>query len=52
MEANADLRKYWTIATEWSEQARYEIWTQQHASAILEAVSGDQGLQRWLLNRL
>src|SRR6266481_1334960 len=44
MEANAELRKYWTIATEWSEQARYEIWTLERASAILEAVSGDKGL--------
>ena len=52
MEANAELRKCWTIATEWSEQARYEIWTQERASAILGAVSGDKGLLRWLLNRL
>jgi hypothetical protein len=52
MEANAELRKYWAIATEWSEQARYQIWTPERASAILEAVSGDQGLLRWLLNRL
>ena len=52
MEANAELRKCWTIATVWSEQARYEIWTQERASAILGAVSGDKGLLRWLLNRL
>jgi HEPN domain-containing protein len=51
-DASAELRKYWTIATEWSEQARYVIWTQERASAILEAVSGDKGLLRWLLNRL
>lgn len=42
MEANVELRKYWTIVKEWSEQARYEIWTQERASAILEAVSGDR----------
>src|SRR6185437_13926821 len=43
MEANGELRKHWTIATEWSEHARYQIWTQERASAILEAVSADQG---------
>ncbi len=52
MEANAALRDHWTIATEWSEQARYQVWTQERASAILRAVSGDQGLLQWLLNRL
>lgn len=49
---DAKLQKYWTIATKWSEQARYQIWTQEHASAILEAVSGEKGLLQWLLNRL
>jgi hypothetical protein len=52
MEAHAELRKSWTVATEWSEQARYQIWTQQAASAIIEAVRSDQGLLQWLLNRL
>ena len=52
IKADVELRKYWTIATEWSEQARYQIWTQELASAMLEAVSGEQGLVRWLLNRL
>ncbi|HWZ37064.1 MAG TPA: hypothetical protein VNY08_02030 [Bradyrhizobium sp.] len=52
IKADAELQKYWTIATEWSEQARYQIWTQELASAMLEAVSGEKGLLRWLLNRL
>jgi HEPN domain-containing protein len=52
MEKSAELRKYWTIAKEWSEQARYEIWTQERAAAILEAVGGGEGLLRWLLERL
>jgi HEPN domain-containing protein len=51
MEANPEFRKYWTIATEWSEQARYQIWTQDRASAILEAIGGEKGLLRWLLSR-
>lgn len=52
MAANAELLKYWTIAKGWSEQARYEIWTQERATAIMVAVGGDEGLLRWLLNRL
>ena len=52
IKADAELQKYWTIATEWSAQARYQIWTQELASAMLEAVSGEKGLLRWLLNRL
>ena len=52
MEANAELGERWAIAKQWSEQARYQIWTQELASAILEAVSGEKGLLRWLLNRL
>jgi hypothetical protein len=52
MEKSAELRKYWTIAKEWSEQARYEIWTEERAAAILEAVGGEEGLLRWLLMRL
>ncbi|MBV9462357.1 MAG: hypothetical protein JO141_33260 [Bradyrhizobium sp.] len=50
--ADAELQRYWTIAIKWSEQARYQIWTHEHASAILEAVGGEKGLLQWLLNRL
>ena len=52
METNAELRKNWTIATEWSEHARYEIWTPDRAAAMLEAVGGEEGLLQWLLKRL
>jgi HEPN domain-containing protein len=52
IKASSELREYWTIAKAWSEQARYEIWTQERASAMLEAVGDDKGLLRWLLNRL
>jgi hypothetical protein len=51
MSANPGLHGRWTIIKEWSERARYEIWTQESASAILDAVGGDEGLLQWLQNR-
>jgi len=51
MKANPDLHESWATITKWSERARYEIWTQESASAILEAIGGDEGLLRWLQNR-
>ena len=36
MKVNEHLRNHWANAKEWSEQARYEIWTQERASAILD----------------
>jgi hypothetical protein len=51
MNVNPDLHGRWTTIKTWSERARYEIWTPQSASAILEAVGGDEGLLRWLQNR-
>jgi len=51
MNANPDLHGPWTTIKKWTERARYEIWTQASASAILEAVGGDEGLLRWLQNR-
>mgnify|MGYP005822863679 CR=1 FL=1 len=52
METDQGLREGWRTITKWSERARYEIWTLESASAILDAVGGDQGLLRWLQNRL
>jgi HEPN domain-containing protein len=51
MNVNPDLHGRWTTIKTWSERARYEIWTPESASAILEAVGGDEGLLRWLQNR-
>jgi HEPN domain-containing protein len=51
MNVNPDLHGRWTVIQKWSERARYDIWTQESASAILEAVGGDEGLLRWLQNR-
>ncbi|PZA14036.1 DNA-binding protein [Rhodopseudomonas palustris] len=46
-----DLKKRWAIAAEWSERARYELWTDDRASAILDAIGGEEGLFEWLLKR-
>ena len=48
---NPDIYERWTIVRTWSEKARYEIWTEASASAILEAVSGNEGFLQWLRNR-
>jgi hypothetical protein len=42
--SRSDLKARWAIAMEWSERARYEIWTHDRASAILDAIGGDEGL--------
>lgn len=50
-QANVLFGQRWTIAKNWSEQARYEIWTNDEASAMIDAVAGDQraeGLLQWL----
>jgi hypothetical protein len=51
MNAKPELHGRWTTIIKWSERARYEVWTHESASAILEAVDGDEGLLRWLQNR-
>jgi HEPN domain-containing protein len=48
---NPDLYQRWTTIKTWSETARYKVWTQASASAILDAVDGDEGLLQWLRNR-
>jgi HEPN domain-containing protein len=52
METNSGLRERWSTVTTWSERARYEIWTEEGASAMIEAVGGEQGLLPWLQKRL
>jgi hypothetical protein len=49
--ANPALYQRWTTVQTWSEKARYEVWTQVSASAILDAIDGDEGLLEWLRNR-
>jgi len=46
-----DLHRRWTLIKTWSEKARYEVWTEAEASAILDAIDGDEGILKWLQNR-
>jgi HEPN domain-containing protein len=52
MSGSAELRESWAIVSKWSEHARYEIWTQDDAALMLEAVGApDKGLLQWLQKR-
>ena len=50
-ETNPGLYQRWTTIKDWSEKVRYVVSTEASASAILEAVGGDEGLLQWLQNR-
>lgn len=52
VKADKTLSGCWTVASEWSEQARYRAWTTDEASAMLNAISGNEGWLKWLSNRL
>ncbi|MGO9049174.1 MAG: hypothetical protein ACLP19_25655 [Xanthobacteraceae bacterium] len=44
----------WTVVEGWTEQCRYEIWTDEAASAMIDAVAGTpeaEGVLRWLISR-
>ena len=50
-QANSEIDRRWSIAKNWTEQARYSIWTTEQAAAIIDAVVGDGpdgGLFQWL----
>lgn len=48
---NPELYDCWTTVKTWSETARYKVWTEADASAILDGVGGDKGLLQWVRNR-
>ena len=51
MKADVAMSDRWTLVSEWSEQARYTTWTSNEASGMLNAIGGEEGLLKWLLNR-
>lgn len=51
MNVVSELRESWATVSKWSEQARYEVWTSDDATTMLEAVGADKGLLQWLLKR-
>ena len=51
---DSELDRRWSIAKNWSEQARYSVWTEPEASAMIDAIDGDGkigGLLQWLSAR-
>jgi hypothetical protein len=51
MNVVSELRESWATVSKWSEHARYEVWTSDDATTMLEAVGADKGLLQWLLKR-
>jgi HEPN domain-containing protein len=52
--ADPELNRRWAIVKNWKEQARYSIWTNGDASAMMDGVAGDNragGLFQWLTAR-
>jgi hypothetical protein len=52
MKEDAGLREGWAVIEKWSEQSRYELWTSDVATAMIEAVGAENtGLLSWLQTR-
>jgi HEPN domain-containing protein len=52
--ADSELDRRWSITKNWTEQARYSVWTKPQATAMIDSVEGDgrnQGLLQWLSAR-
>jgi HEPN domain-containing protein len=52
--ADSELDRRWSIVKNWSEQARYFVWTEAEALAIIDATDGNGkggGLFQWLSAR-
>jgi HEPN domain-containing protein len=53
-QTDPELDRRWSIVKNWTEQARYTIWTEEQAMAIIDAIDGDGktgGLFQWLSAR-
>ena len=53
-QADSQLERRWSIIKNWNEQARYRTWSQEQATAMIEAIDGDgrtEGLFQWLTAR-
>ncbi len=53
-QSDAAFGQKWTVVEGWTEQSRYEIWTDEAASAMIEAVAGTtetEGVLQWLTRR-
>ena len=53
-QTDPELDRRWSIVKNWSEQARYSIWTEAQALAMIDAMGGNGktgGLFQWLSAR-
>ncbi len=53
-QTDPELNRRWSIIKNWTEQARYALWTEEQATAIIDAVNDDGrtgGLFQWLSPR-
>jgi hypothetical protein len=53
-QADADLERRWSVIKNWNEQARYRTWSEEQATAMIDAIDGDgqtEGLFQWLTAR-
>lgn len=47
--ANPRFQAFWTTATKWNEQSRYERWTQADAERLYEAITDpNDGVMQWI----
>lgn len=52
--ADSDLERRWSIIKNWNEQVRYRTWSEEQATAMIDAINGDghrKGLFQWLTAR-
>ena len=50
-QSDSELDRRWSIVKNWTEQARYSLWTEDQAAAIIDGIDGDGrtgGLFQWL----
>lgn len=47
--ANPRFKEFWTTASDWNEQARYDQWTQAAAERLYEAITNStDGVMQWI----
>jgi len=49
LEKDRELKKNWTLAKDWSEKSRYQMWTKPKAYSLFEAISTrEHGVLQWI----
>jgi HEPN domain-containing protein len=51
-QANSKFAASWLLASNWTEESRYSMWTKNDAEAIIKAISGkNDGVLSWIKRR-